>query len=371
MSEGASQVLATIPELVKERNAAGLVALQDHTDKQVRKAVRKALHTLKSRGVEIPEASPKAWTPGAGLTELRGDLSPLATVETNSVAGALRFAISEPEETEGARLLAGTISPDDRVLDFSAYTQTDGQRARLVRDWQRRIAGRSVDVAWLKGRILWAREQTVRAGFGVPRALDQALPLLGEAPSGRVSTFLTDELDGAAPLDEGKIQEVLTELGAPDWPPLVDLDPLLERAAQIHGDKPQPTEESERFELLRQSAAGESTLRSGLQGAIAQALHDAAISSWQDGAFDLARAAFDLARALQGASEPESLPWIPQLLGFQVASLLRAVGGPDAVRKAIQEQQAREVGGGHDHDHHDHDHGHDHHDHDHHGHDHG
>lgn len=363
MSEGVSPLLASIPQLVKDRDAAGLVALQDHEDKQVRKAVRKALHTLKSRGVEIPAAGRKTWA-AEGLNELRGDLRPIATVDTRTTPGALRFVLSEPRPEEGAVLWTGGISPEDHVLDFAVYQQTDGQRARMLRDWQPRIGERRVDVAWLKGRILWARERSMAQGFGVPRSLNESLSRLGATPSARPTTFLREEDFGDAPgLDPAQMDATIQALGIPAWPPLIELETMLEKAAQIHGDKPQPTEETERLSLLSQSMAGDENVRGGLQGAIAQALDDVAIEAWQEGQASLGRAAFQMAAALRQASEAETIEWAPRLVGYQVASLLRVVGGPDAVRKAMQEQQQRVQAQAHVHGpdcDHDHDHAHDH-----------
>ena len=75
MASDLQQVLDSIPGLVKDKNADALVALRDHDDKKVRKAVRKALHTLKSRGVTIPDGPAKAWTAGDVNQELRGEMA--------------------------------------------------------------------------------------------------------------------------------------------------------------------------------------------------------------------------------------------------------------------------------------------------------
>jgi hypothetical protein len=68
-------VLEKIPGLVQKKDAAALVGLRDHEDKAVRKAVRKALHLLKSKGVEIPDAPAQAWSTGATLKQMRGTSS--------------------------------------------------------------------------------------------------------------------------------------------------------------------------------------------------------------------------------------------------------------------------------------------------------
>jgi hypothetical protein len=352
-------ILQRIPQLVKANDVAALAALRDHDDKAVRKAIRKALHTLKSRGIEVPEGERHSWNPGNTLQDLRGDLTPVAVVDARSVAGALRVMLSQPDE-DGAALWVATLSPFDRILGFEAYTQTDGQRTRMLRDWDRAQADRRAPVPWLLARIRWAREQTVRAGLSVPRALDLALPRLGALPNERPASFLGPHVADKGGLDAERIDEVLLAAGVPRWPPLIELDASLQRAAEIHGDKPQPTEEAERIELLRRSIEDDAAVRTALQGPIAAALEDAAVAAWCEGEDALASALHAMAAALRGAAEPEKERSAVRIVGYQVASLLRAVGGPEAVAKMMQAESQRVAGTqvhvhdencDHDHDH--------------------
>jgi len=342
MSENVSAVLGSIPELIASRNGAALMALRDHENKEIRKAARKGLHLLQSRGIEVPRGDSHAWTPGDILQTLRGPLEALAIVDTAEIPGATRFAWSEPNDEDGGRLFACAISPDERVLNFEMHAQTDGQRQRVIRDWQRQVQDRSANLAWVKARVRWARERTIAAGYSVSRRLEEALVLMGDLPSERPSTFLTHELDGEAPRDPAQTDAILTELKVADWPAFIDLESMLERAAAIHGDKPQPTEESARLALLLQSIEGDEAVRAGLRGPVANLLDDAAISHWLAGRGAIARAVFDMAKDLRNLPEPEKLDFAAVLVGHQVASLLRQMGGPEAVRKAMREQEAKQ-----------------------------
>lgn len=371
----AAAILASIPKLVQSKAAGELVALRDHPDKEVRKAVRKALHTLKSRGVEIPDGESKSWSLGGGLQDMRGDLRPLASVDARSMPGALRFVLSVPDD-DGARLMVGTLGPDDRVLDFQAYRQTDGQRAKMIRDWERSREDREVPVDWLGARIRFARDNTIGAGFSVPRALDESLSVLGESPSERPKPFVTAKVADAPAFDPEQVEAVMAAMRVDLWPPLLNLDSMLQKAAELHGDKPQPTEDDGRVALIAQACAGDTAIREGLAGPIANALEDAASHAWQVGDPTSARALVEMATTLREHAEPESFPWAHRLLGYQVGSLLRVVtkGG----RVPLPGMPGAEVDDDHDHDHdhHDHDHSHSHshdhgHDHDHdHGHEH-
>ena len=337
-------LLDQIPTLLKAKDAAALVEHQDHADKKVRKAIRKALHTLRSKGVEIPDAS-RSWSTGDSLQKMRGDLKPSAHIDTRSTPGAMRFLLSLPHDSEGARLFAGAISPDDRILEFNAYQQTDGQRTRLLRDWARQTESRDVSVEWVMGRIRWAREQTIAGGYTVPRALDQALSVLGDAPSERPAAgFLGEALKGDAALEGEGVDATMIALGIPNWPPMVNLDGMLEKAAEIHGDKPQPEKEEDRLALLSQAVQGDEEARKGLTGTLANALDDAATHAWLEGEMDQAEAAYTMATKLRGSDAPEGLEFAPRLLGYQVASLLRAMGGPEAVARAQAQAAAQQQG---------------------------
>lgn len=326
MASDPQVVLDSIPTLLSQRDAQALVNLKDHADKAVRKAVRKALHTLESRGVAIPSAPSRSWSAGDVQAELRGELHSLATVDTRTLPGALRFMLSLPQERSGARLYVGTLSPEDRVLEFGAYQQTDGQRGRLERDWKRQTEDRQVPIEWLSARIVWARAKTVTKGSSVPRALDEALPRLGEEPKARpTAEFLRAALAGEPAFEAEKIDELLVGASVQQWPPLVELDGVLQRAAEIHGDKPQPTDDDARTALMRQALEGQTDVRQGLATTIANAFEDTAVGLWSEGKAGLARAAFDVSNELRAAEAPEMLPWVPRLLGFQVASLLRVV----------------------------------------------
>lgn len=326
MASATQEVLDSIPTLLSQRDAQALVSLKDHADKAVRKAVRKALHTLESRGVAIPSDPSRSWSAGDVQAELRGELQPLGTVDTRTLPGALRFMLSLPQERSGARLYVGTLSPEDRVLEFGAYQQTDGQRGRLERDWKRQTEDRQVPVEWLCARIVWARAKTVTKGSSVPRALDEALPRLGDEPKARpTAEFLREHLAAEPAFEAEKIDELLVGASVQQWPPLVELDGVLQRAAELHGDKPQPTDDDARTALMRQALEGQTDVREGLATTIANAFEDTAVGLWSEGKGGLARAAYDAAEQLRTSETPETLPWVPRLLGFQVASLLRVV----------------------------------------------
>lgn len=322
MAESPATILDKLPSLVAQRDAAALVALQDHDDKQVRKAVRKAIHTLRSRGVEIPAAgAARSWTAG-DLRELRGDLSQAAMLDAESTPGLTRILITSPQ-AERNFLWSAAISGRDQVVDFAAYVQTDGQRARMVREWERTFEGRRVPADWARARIRWAREQTLTSGFSVPTQLDDMLVHLGPGPSERPASFLEGQLpQGDFQGTKDNVEAALLGARVFAWPPVIDVEPALQRVSEANPDMNNDTPEDQRYAALLAAVAGDPEIRGGLKLQVANLLDDAAISLWLQGKDDVAGQLRALAGELRTSPEPEALPWIGRLLGFQIASTL-------------------------------------------------
>jgi hypothetical protein len=357
MAKSQKSLLDSIPKLLENNDAAGLVALDDHEDKKVRKGARRAIHQLRSRGVEIPEKDARSWSAGDGLQELRGTLESAAVLDHHSIPGGARIIWSGPDDEEGGTLLVGTLGPDGRVLDFHAYTQTDGQRQRMIREWDRQHDGRRVPADWARARLRWARERTLALGYNVPAQLDEVLPRLGDAPEGRPASFLAEELGKQKPSD-GSAEEVLGAAGAARWPLLFDADDLFKRLGETaSATNPAERNDDEKLEDLAASAAGDEKFRTALGESFANVMEDAAAGVWLEGKPAEARWLVDQSAALREAKEPETLDWIPFLLRYQVAAV--------AMQQMMQQGHHHDHDHDHDHHHHDHDHEHHHHDHDH------
>lgn len=348
MAKSSQAILDSVPKLLKSESAAELVELEDHEDKKVRKAVRRALHQLRSRGVEIPEKGSRSWNPGDSLKELRGDLRDGAVLDSRSMPGGVRIVWSTPDEEEGGTLMVGTMGPDGRVLDFQIYMQTDGQRQRMMKDWDREYGGRRVPPEWAKARLRWSREQTLALGYNVPAKLDEALPRLGEAPAEAPESFLVAELADQKTAEQDD-EEVLAAAGCHRWPLLFDADAMFKRLGERANEVEDPAARTEEEKLadITAVAEGDEKLREALRGPIADALADAAVELWLEGHPAQARTVLDRAAELRSTEEAEGLDWVVVLLRFQIAAV--------AMQQMMQQQ-----GQGHDHHGHDHDHDHDH-----------
>lgn len=318
----ATDILQSIPSLVATKDAAALVALEAHDDKDVRKAARKAIHTLRSRGVTIPSAEAvRSWATGTG-DGLRGDLSEAAMIDTESTPGLVRLLIAAPREEERGYLWVASVTGRDMVADFTAYVQTDGQRTRLIREWAKGAEGRKLPTAWARARIRWAREQTLASGFSVPNQLDDMLVHLGPASSERPASFLAGKLPTDFKGAKDNVEPVLLAARAFQWPPLFDIEPVLQRVNEGNPEMNAETPEVDRYTALMAAAAGDESLRGALRTQVANLLEDAAHTLWVNGVDDRAAEALGLADELRTAAAPEALPWIGRLLGFQIASTL-------------------------------------------------
>jgi hypothetical protein len=322
MTQSPAHILESIPGLLAAKDAAALAALEDHADKQVRKAARKAVHTLRSRGVAIPAAgAARSWAAGS-LEHLRGDLREAALVDAETSPGLVRFMIASPQAGERGYLWVAALTGRDQVADFAAYVQSDGQRTRLLREWGDNFQGRSVPPEWARARIRWAREHTLSSGYSVPVQLDDMLVHLGPAPQERPPSFLAGTLAAEFRGARDNVEPPLIAARVFSWPPLFDVEPLLKKVNEAHPDMNQDTPEAERYDALMTAARGDEQLRAALRAQVANLLEDAAAQPLAGGGDERAGELLALAGELRGADEPETLPWIGRLLGFQIASTL-------------------------------------------------
>lgn len=352
-------LLDEVKKLQAAQDAAGLKSLEEHADKAVRKAARKALHVLRSKGVEIPEQA-RSWN-DASVQSLRRVAGPIAMLDMAASPAVTRMTLSIPDEEEGAALFVGLMDPTDRLLDFRAYRQTDGQQSRTARDWQRDAGGRVLSPAWVQARMLWAREQTHKRNLVVPRAVDEHFVTLskGAEPVGseRPQPGFMDEALAGVEAATSDLGQVLMMGGVHTWPLLFAGDALFERLAErMQGLEGSEITNEDRLGHIREASSGDEALRTGLKGPLANALDDMAVVFWLDGSLAEAKRVRQLAVDLRAAEVPEDVDGAVHLVQLQLTAA------------AMQQMRDRGHDHGHDHDHHDHDHHH--HDHDHHDHDH-
>ena len=339
MAHSPAKILESIPGLAAAKDAAALVALQDHEDKQVRKAVRTAIHALRSKGVAIPDAAAaRSWTAPV-VAEESADRREVAILDPETTPGLVRVMIAVPQADQRGFLWVAALTGRDQIADFTAYVQTDGQRSRLTREWTRNFNGREVPADWARARVRWAREQTLSSGYSVPTQLDDMLVHLGPAPSARPASFLVGKLPAGFKGERDNVEAPLLASRVFAWPPLFDVEPLLKKVNDANPDMSAETPEAVRYQALMTAAVGDESLRSALKVQVANLLEDAAHGLWLSSQDERAAEALALSSELRTAEAPESLPWVGRLLGFQIASTLSFMQHQQA-----QQQQQRAAG---------------------------
>ncbi|MGB1699877.1 MAG: hypothetical protein ACPHRO_07990, partial [Nannocystaceae bacterium] len=286
MSAPTAELLSKIDALATSQDVAGLAAYESHADKKVRKAAKKALHVLKSKGVSMPErAAGTSWSVGS-LTALRGDLSDRAMLDARSTPGATRLILSQAEPEEGASLMIALVGPDGRLLDFSSGYQTDGQRSRMLRDWERGFEGREIPVEYIKARIGWSRRRTIELGFSVPQGFDAFQERMGALPDEAPDSPVASLLEGA---ESGEVQEIdaLVAAGVPRWPILFEARGLIEKLNAAAGERKdgeaEEMSEAQRREIYLDAVRDDEAVREGIAGPVVSRFEDAILSLWLEG----------------------------------------------------------------------------------------
>jgi hypothetical protein len=340
-------LLDQVKQLQTAQDAGALKQLEDHADKQVRKAARKALHVLRSKGVEIPEQA-RSWAE-ATTASMRSHAGPIGMLDMAASPGVSRMTLSLPNQEEGAALFIGLLDPQDRLLDFAAYYQTDGQQSRTARDWQRDADGRAISAQWIAARLWWAREETYRSSFPVPKQIDEHLPtlleFLGAAPTEHPQpSFLDEALANVEPATED-LTNILMVSGVHTWPLLFDANTLFkELGDRMEGLEATTLTNEDRVAHIIASSKDDEGLRIGLRGPLANALDDVAVILFLDGSLPDARRVRDLAVEMRGAEAPEAIEGVVNLVQLQLTS---------AAMQQMRQQQGQDHD--HDHDHHVHD----------------
>lgn len=325
------ELLDQVAKLSAAQDAAGLQGLRDHADKAVRKAARKAIHGLRSKGVEIPSLA-RAWTATDVGKELRGAVEEGAALDMFSAPGQTRFVWCIPGEERGGMLVLASIASNDGYTDFQIYGQSDSQRAKMLRDWGSTYGEHRVPADWARARLRWAREATVGLGYAPPQGVNDMLERLGDNPDSRPLSFLPEKLKDVS-VGELTVTDLLTQVGALRWPLLFKADGVfkgLEKRGESRKED-ETMDKEQRIKELLEVSAGDESWREGLQGPLANLIDDLAIGLWQNGRDGDAKVFCDLAAELRSNAKPETLDASAELLSAQITAVV--------LRQQAQEQR--------------------------------
>ncbi len=169
---------ALVQAWIARRNAAAIAAVAnaDSAPAAARKAARRAINVLKSRGIAIPER------PSVVATLPRASHTIEARAMFPDGRGAQIWWIAKISSTGGTDVIEVTTVDRMGVVKLERGNPTAGNLRQIWQSWIAR-AGRApveVPVEWARRRIAEARARSVANKAVLPMGLDAAKDLLGD-----------------------------------------------------------------------------------------------------------------------------------------------------------------------------------------------
>jgi len=210
--EGAFDVVQKTPEdrqealvqaWVAHRNAAAVaaIAIRDDAPAVARKASRRAINVLKSRGVAIPDRPKVVATLG----------KPAFTIEARALfpdgRGAQIWWIAKIANTGGTDVVEVTTVDRQGIVQVNRGNPSAGNLRQLWAGWVAR-AGRApseMPLEYARKRIAEARAMTIARKAVLPMGLDAARELLGDGLLAKVAHPIEGE-DLVLPTDEAAVK---------------------------------------------------------------------------------------------------------------------------------------------------------------------
>lgn len=187
-------------------NAAAIVEVAEAGSGPARKAARRALGVLKSRGVAIPERRPSPVVSSVGTEETLEAFMAPPDGSLNLVLVIARW----PKARRG-RVVFAYLNDGVGLLSLRlAEIAQSGLKAEMKRLFGDRVRLVKVPVEWARARIAQARAKNAETKVPLPLGLTSAADLLEPAPESVVHPFDEEGLDladeDAATVAEGSAQ---------------------------------------------------------------------------------------------------------------------------------------------------------------------
>jgi hypothetical protein len=267
------------------RGVAPLAAIgEQELPKAGRKALRRAQHRLRSRGVEVAEATPA--TRVAVLPKLTDELA-AALVSAPDPSGAQLVVIVEPSPSGGARLFQAAVDLERGVLEFHVLQANRSQARRLVRDLEGNARLGAVRASRDALAALLARAAAAQPpDRALPQAFEEWRSRVARPPEGARTPGEEVRAAFAAPADLGAAREVaarIAEGALGPWPP--PLDALREFAEKVRqtAESPLLVDESQRRAQVEgvMGDALDARFAGGAGEPAAARLEEAAYAAWR------------------------------------------------------------------------------------------
>lgn len=170
---------ALIDAWVKAQNAAAVSAIaeSDSVPSSARKAARRALNVLKSRGVAIPER-PRIARIGSEPSKIE------AFYWAPDAAGTAMVTIVSQQTGGRCRRVDVLVNDRSGITQVLGGEPSRGQLREAFQKGEKQMGygPASISIEWARAQIAQGRERTASAGAILPMGFDRFSDLIGEAP---------------------------------------------------------------------------------------------------------------------------------------------------------------------------------------------
>lgn len=306
-------------------------------DKAGRKALRRAHHRLRSRGVEVGEAAPREVV--AQLPRLDDELA-AALVSPPDPSGAQLVVIVEPNPSGGARLFQAAIDLERGVLEFHAFNANRSQARRLLRELSANRRLGAVPVTRDAAGVLLARAAAAQpADRALAPAFNEWRSHLAEPAEGAASPgeAARAALAVAEPAPLGELAERAAQGAFGPWPPTFEALRAIAERVRKTAESPLLVDDAQRRaqvdgvlgDALDERYAGDACERT------AQRLEECAYGAWKQGRCDEAKALLAAARAFR-ERPPRDNPVARALLERSLGPMLEALRDEQAASLLVK-----------------------------------
>jgi len=338
---------ALIAAWLDKTNTAAIarVAAMDAIGGKTRKAARRALQVLKSRGETIPQFEQPSEQP----EEQQPD--PCVASFVPADANGVCFLSISQRQPGGRYVVADVMMSELRGVMYASSGRIAGKQ---IRQWRNRVVERfgvppvDVSLEWARYKIAEARKQNDVAKQVVPLGFDSCAPLLSPAPEAAPAHPVAELDEDFSEADVGKAVTGSDELHADpefrSWvPEQRTLDELLaklgERIGAGGGDDPKVVDDALRAEV---AAATDRFFQPEVRTMFAERMRDSAISVRHRAGDEAARRVLAVAKAIREAgmvtSPPSEIPFLTSI--FQKAIAMLARQGDGQLRVPVPQSSA-------------------------------
>jgi hypothetical protein len=304
---------------VAAKNAAAVAAIaeDDSAPAAARKAARRGLNVLKSRGIAIPDRSRVARIAPDGPERTEAWFLP------PDASGAAVFIVAAHTPTGRHRVAQVVLRDVEGIVQVRAFDLSRSQLTGYLDEAEKRTGSRppEIPVAWARARIATARALHKKNGSIEPLGLDAHADLVGPAPSRSVPHPIDDaKVEPAA----GAVAESAALHAEPEfrsWLPSGDsIRMLIEKIGQGLGPEGEQAKDQAKVEAAVREAlelATDQFFAPDVREIVASRMKDAAISIMSRAGRDRAAAVIATAAAVTSAGLITSPPHeVPFLQGF-------------------------------------------------------